>query len=344
MGASLDGSVGSRPVAPSTAQLLGDGARREPLVHADGKSGGQMERVVIDGDTFVLKHLRAADDWIMRATGDVACRAITVWRAGWLDRLPACIDHAVVDAAWDEGPDGHGGVLLMRDVGPWLVPEGDDEIPLEQHLRFIDHMAQLHVTFWGWRDTIGLLPVQDRFGWFGPGLADAERARGGTNVLPTQLVPEGWNRLATRSPQVADIVLDLLDDPTPLIAGLATTPQTLVHGDWKAGNLGSHPDGRTILLDWSIPGVGPGAADIAWYVCLNRARLPQSKDDALDAYRAALERHGVDTTGWWEQQCSLSLLGTLLLFGWEKALGDDDEGAEDLAWWEQRACDAAERL
>lgn len=34
----------------------------------------------------------------------------------------------------------------------------------------------------------------------------------------------------------------------------ALTPATLVHGDWKAGNLGEHPDGRTILLDWGWPG------------------------------------------------------------------------------------------
>ncbi len=344
MSTPLPESIGSRPVAPSTAQLLGDVARREPFVHGDGKSGGQMERVVIDDEEFILKHLHAAHDWIMRATGDRECRSITVWRSGWLDHLPTCIDHTVVGAAWDDRPDGRGGVLLMRDVGPWLVPEGDDEIPLEHHLRFIDHMAQLHATFWGWQDTIGLLPLSERFGWFGPDLAEAERARGGTNVVPTRLVPEGWARLSARSPRVADVVLDLLDDPTPLVASLEAMPQTLVHGDWKAGNLGSHPDGRTILLDWAIPGVGPGAADIAWYVCLNRARLPQSKDEALDAYRDALERHGIDTASWWERQCSLSLLGTLLLFGWEKALGDDDESAEDLAWWEQRALDAAARL
>ncbi len=269
MGGHPQGPVGSQPVVVSPAWLLGDGARREPFDHGDGKPGGRMERVVIDGETFVLKYLHAADDRVMRATGDVAGQPITSWQAGWLDRLPACLDHAVVGAAWDEQPDGRGGAPLMRDVGPWLVPEGDDEIPLDQHSTFIDYMAKLHVSFWGCRDTLGLLLLPDRFRWFGPGLADA--------------------------------VFDLFDDPTPLVAGLEATPQTLDHGDWKAGNPGSHPDGRIILLDRAIPGVGPGAADIAWYVCLNRARLPRSKDDALGTYRAALERHGVDTAPWWER-------------------------------------------
>ena len=38
--------------------------------------------------------------------------------------LPACIDHATVGAARE---DGHGAVL-MRDVGEWLVPAGDAPI------------------------------------------------------------------------------------------------------------------------------------------------------------------------------------------------------------------------
>jgi aminoglycoside phosphotransferase (APT) family kinase protein len=98
--------------------------------------------------------------------------------------------------------------------------------------------------------------------------------------VPTQLVPAGWARLLVRASQAATIVAELLDDPVPLAAGLTATPQTFVHGDWKAGNLGSHPDGRTILLDWAVPGIAPGCIDLAWYVCLNRARLPESKEAA----------------------------------------------------------------
>lgn len=36
----------------------------------------------------------------------------------------------------------------MRDVSRWLVPVTDDAIPIDQHLRFIDHMAEMHATFW----------------------------------------------------------------------------------------------------------------------------------------------------------------------------------------------------
>jgi len=337
-----------RPVAASVEELLGPDAVREPFTSTDGKSGVEMERVVVDGERYILKHLNLDDDWTMRATGDLACRPITVWRSGWLDQLPECLDHTVVGAAWDDRPHdrprGQGGALLMRDVGDALLPEGDHEIPLEQHLAFLDHMAQLHAAFWGCRDTVGLFSLPVRLVLFGPRLGSTERACGGTDVVPTELVPAGWERFAERAPRAAEIVLPLLDDPAPVVTALSTTPQTLIHGDWKAGNLGSHPDGRTILIDWAVPGVAPPCIDAAWYISLNRARLPQTKEASLLAYREALEHHGIDTAAWWERQSALCLLGLTLMFGWEKGLGDDDEGAEELAWWEARAVEGAREL
>ena len=336
--------TGRRRVADTVTDLLGAEVQGEPLSGSDGKTGARLERVVVDGESYVLKHLHPADDWGMRATGDLGFRSVTVWRNGWLDGLPAGIDHATVGAAWEDRPDGRGVVLVMRDVGPWLVPEGDDEIPAAQHLAFVDHLAQLHTTFWGRADTIGLLPLSIRLVFFGPRLGDVERARGGSDLVPTQLVPQGWARFAERAPRVAAAVLALHDDPSPLVSALLSTPQTLIHGDPKAGNLGSHPDGRSILLDWAVPGIAPPCLDIAWYVCLNRARLPQSKTETLEVYRGALERHGVVTAPWWERQRDLSLLGTLMLFGWEKALGDGEDADDELAWWQDRALDGIRRL
>src|SRR5947199_361864 len=82
---------------------------------------------------------------------------------------------------------------------------------------------------------------------------------------------------------------------------------TLVHGDWKMGNLGSHPDGRTILLDWAVTGEACGTSDLAWYLAINCERLPHSKEDAIAAYRDALERHGVTTSSWWDRAIALAL-------------------------------------
>jgi hypothetical protein len=47
-----------RPVASSLDELLAEAQRREPFRHGDSKSGSAFERVVIDGQTHVLKHVR----------------------------------------------------------------------------------------------------------------------------------------------------------------------------------------------------------------------------------------------------------------------------------------------
>ena len=143
---------------------------------------------------------------------------------------------------------------------------------------------------------------------------------------------EGWQRFAVRAPaDIAGSIDELRRDPTPLSAALLQTPQTFLHGDWKLGNLGHGRDGRVVLLDWAYPGQGPVAHELTWYLALNRARLPvgHTKESTTDDLRAALERHGVDTAGWWEQQVALCRLGALVQFGWEKAYGDDEE----LGWW-----------
>jgi hypothetical protein len=75
--------------------------------------------------------------------------------------------------------------------------------------------------------------------------------------------------------------------------------------------------------------------ELAWYLALNRSRIPvgHSKQTTIDDFRATLERRGIATLGWWERQLALCLLGAVVQFGWEKALGDDDE----LGWWTDAA-------
>jgi hypothetical protein len=329
-----------RPVAASIDELLRGASDRRVVTTADSKSGARFERVCIDGELFVLKHLHVDDDWIMRSTGDLGCRPLRVWQSGILDQLPSCIDHAVVGAAGGLGRNGWGAALLMRDVSASLVPEGDDPLPPDQHLGFLDHMAELHATFWGWTDTIGLAPPHHRYLEFSPDGIALEARRGWPDHVPP-LIVEGWKRFATDCTPVATPIIDLACDPSPLVAALATGPQTLLHGDWKLGNLGTHANGQTVLLDWAVPGQGSPTAELAWYLALNAARLPHGKEEAIAAYRASLEAHGVATFDWWDRALALSLLGALVWFGWEKALGGP---GPELAWWLDRGAEGLTHL
>jgi hypothetical protein len=312
--------------APSLADLLQRAESREPWAPEDTKSGARFERVVIGGERFVLKHQDPRDDWLLRAAGDTGRTYVRLWESGLLDRMPPVIDHAVVAA----GFDGTEGLVLLRDVSAALL-EPDVAFTPAQHTRYLEHMAALHAAFWGWQDDVGLTPLARRYLLFSPAVAEAEAARGSTALVP-RVMAQGWQTLPEVSPGLARVVLPLLADQTPLLAALARVPHTLVHGDWKAANLGSHADGRTVLLDFGeAPGEASPLADVTWYLALNAALLPEGKDDALASYRRALEGQGVATGEWWDRALALELLATMVQFGWEKALGGP---GEELDWWE----------
>jgi hypothetical protein len=225
-------------------------------------------------------------------------------------------------------------------VSPWLVPVTDEPISLDQHLRFLRHMAALHAAFWGCGSECEVVPVMHRYLELSPWLARAEATVGSAHLVP-RLVGEGWPRLAEVAPAAAAVVTPLAQDPGPLVEALEGTPQTFVHSNWKLDNLGTDADSRTVLLDWEQPGRGAALSDLAWYLAINCRRLPQGKQDAITAYRQALEEYGISTEAWWDRQLALCLLGALVQFGWEKALGGYDE---ELAWWETQALRAAPLL
>jgi hypothetical protein len=325
------------------AELLADVTERTTLAEGPGKSGARLERVVIGGQPYVLKHLDLAGDWTMRTSGCLHGASLTLWERGILARLPDCINQPIVEIVREEpaGPARWERCgLLMHDVTRWLVPVTDTPIPADQHMRFLQHMAALHASFWDCGSDCDVVPEMHRYLELSPWMAEAEAAIGSPHLVP-QLVAKGWPLLAEVAPAAAAVVTPLARDPGPLVDALATTPHTFVHGNWKLDNLGTDGAGRTVLLDWEQPGRGAPLSDLAWYLAINCRRLPQSKETSIGVYRDALEAWGIDTQPWWERQLALCLLGALVQFGWEKALGGYDE---ELAWWETQAVRAAALL
>jgi hypothetical protein len=330
---------GTRIVADRIADLIAGADAHHEVHPADGKSGSTYAQIEIGEQRFFLKTLSYEDDWISRLAGDDQHWQVKLWSGGVYDRAPECIDHTVVGVAQEGmGPSARAG-LLMRDIADWLVPEGDSTIDMGTHLRFLRHMAALHREFWGWHDTLGLMPLEQRFVFFAPANIADELTRPEVPT-PVALADEGWRRLPERAEALHALAVGVHREPSVLAERLRATPSTFVHGDWKAGNLGEHPDGRTILLDWAYPGEAPPCWDLTWYLALNAARLPHTKEEAIDAYRSSLEDAGIETAPWWETQLGLAMVGIMACFGWEKALGSDDE----LQWWEARALDGARLL
>jgi hypothetical protein len=337
-------AVRPNPLAGSVEELLAGARRLGPHRTGTTRSGAVFEAVEVDGQRCVVKYVHPDLDFTMRVSGDVGCRPRRAWELGLVDACPAAIDHATLGAApW--GRSGFGVALLMRDVSGELVPEGDEPLEEAQHERLLDHLAGLSAATWGWRDddaAPAFLPYRLRWAWFSPAVLATEAELGFPEPVP-RIALDGWHRFAERVPRrLAEAVRDLHADPRPLADALRTTPSTLLHGDWKLSNLGLAADGRTVLLDWAYPGEGPVAHELAWYLALNRARLPVgwTKERTMERFEESLRAHGIDTAGWWDRQLDLCLLGAVVQFGWEKALGDDAE----LGWWTAVALDGLDRL
>ena len=167
--------------AGSVDELLVGVESREPLPNTVGKSGATLERVVIDGRTLVLKHLRRDEDWTMRAAGVLSGATSLAWSRGLFDRLPPCFAPVVVGVALTP----HGCAILMHDVQRWLVPAVDDAVPLAQHRDFLNAMAALHAAFWEVGPDAAIVPEMHRYLDLSPWTAHAEsRARLGPPGAP----------------------------------------------------------------------------------------------------------------------------------------------------------------
>lgn len=117
-------------------------------------------------------------------------------------------------------------------------------------------------------------------------------------------------------------LLDRLGQPHPAFElGLrhlaATRPprsaETVVHGDFRTGNLIVGPDGLRAVLDWELAHRGDPIEDLGW-LCVKAWRFGGpgpvggfgAVDELLDAYRAAGGAEiGADELGWWQRYGTL---------------------------------------
>jgi hypothetical protein len=324
--------------ARSLDSLIRGATERVSVRSTDARSGASFEKLIIEGRPCFLKQLSAQDDWLMRVTGNTTHWEFQIWQAGLYHSAPSVIDHAMIGMALHDSGGMPRLAMLMHDRSADLVPPGDDLIPTSQHASFIRHLALMHAANVGWQDNLDLYPLARRTLMFAPATIEPELARADV-PLPLKVANHGWAVLPQRDAALFELVSAVHRDPATLAGLLAETPQTFIAGDWKMGNLGTRQSGETVLLDWAYPGEAPPAWELAWYLALNRARIPESKSDTISRYRRALERAGVATDPWWERQLDLCLLAMAATMGWEKAVGDADE----LAWWSHRAQEAAAR-
>ena len=196
-------------------------------------------------------------------------------------------------ARW--GRNGWGAALLMRDVSDDLPVLGDEPISEEMHAAFLDGIAALAAPCGTTRATwvcsrtgcvgrgSGPNSSQARSGSASPkrcpasppkvGSASPSAPRADVRGRSRGAAPRHVTAVGRAAHHAADVRARRLEDRQPRVRGT---------------------DGRVVLLDWAYPGEGPVCHELAWYLAINRARIPvgHTKESTIADFRAALERHG----------------------------------------------------
>jgi hypothetical protein len=314
---------------PALLDDVGDVAEHAPLI-STGWSGNVLERVTLaDGRTLIAKRIVPGSAWIDRHTRDPGREALLV-TSGVLGRLDGAIEHAAVAAR----RDGDAWWVIMHDVSRKLLPDGK-RLRRDESRLVLAAMNAMWDEFWD-EQVPHLCTLGDCLGLFSPSIAEAERD--GIDLLPKQY-EAFWEAFAEAvDHDVADGVLGLHQDLSPLVERLDSLGTTLVHADVRDEQIGLDGD-RLVLLDWGRATQGHPVVDLAWSMCHNAWRIDASHDELVEDFRRARgerdDPHANELIG---------LVG-LVMYGWilghSAAYHPDPAerrwGCEELDWWVPQA-------
>jgi aminoglycoside phosphotransferase (APT) family kinase protein len=270
-------------LADALARVLGVAEVTE-VTRLSGGASRETWRFVADGRTHVLQRQRAGDVREMRVEADVLRAAFT---AGV--RVPELVASGSVNDP--DNPVGASFMILEHVDGETIARKilRDDQFAHARGVLVADmarSLAALHTID---PSTIDGLPTVDQVAQYRATLDDLNERLG--QAHPTFELAFRW-----------------LEANRP-----SATRRTLVHGDFRLGNVMVGPDGLRAVLDWELAHVGDPMEDLGW-LCVRAWRFGSSRpvagvgdyDELIDAYRDA-SGSDVDreVVRWWE------VLGTL---------------------------------
>ena len=324
------------------------GTREHPFPN-DGWSGAALTLINRGSDRFVLKRDSLAGDWIAQATADGPILR-EAWFAAHGPPLPSPIRAPYLGA----GIDGEEFGILMPDLSGVLF-DWDAPISVGDLDHILGGLAEMHGYPWSVSAAIDpghWCPLRERVTLICR--ASLERPGAARDAVADRILP-GWDafdRVAV--PAVRDLIQGLGEEPRALLDALGQLPSTLIHGDLKLANVGIEPDRTIDLVDWQMVSVAPVAVELGWFLVSNVASLPLQPGDVLARYNDEARGRGGDTAhlGEWQAQVDAAILVGLLLRGWRKGadaeagliLASGGSAVDDLAWWCDRALEAAGRI
>lgn len=226
--------------------------------------------VAIDGDDFnlplVLKEPPVSENGrVLRAIGQ---REYGVYRRLG-PHLPLLVPGLVV------GDEQEGWFVLevltnLRPAPAWQVEDYDEAI---------SNLVSMHDRFWGLSEDLTNYPWLAR-----PFGADYDDTIIAAAASAHSLIND--ERLPQLRPYF-DTFSRLIRCSDEIAAPLRDIPATLIHGDYWPGNIARPIDGRQIVFDWQLAGMGPAILDIVGFAQAVRLHLtpPQSVEEIVQHYR-----------------------------------------------------------
>jgi len=275
------------PVTGATATQIGVGV---------GVSSA-LYRVALEGDgvpeTVVVKLPALAEEAVF--TSSVLrmyireCRFFQELAEASPVRVPVC-HHTAVDEETSRF------VVVMEDLGGMRIVDQTEGMAIADAERAVDELATWHAQWWGKGDALAAdgLTVS---------LADPIYPA----ILP-MVFGEGWEKV-TAAGEVPEPIMRVGPRWTEvfaqLLTELASAPNTMIHGDYRADNILFCPDGSAALLDFQLIGTGSGAYDLAYFVTQSlEPEVASANERALfERWLAGLRAGGVpesDLGGLWE--------------------------------------------
>lgn len=184
--------------------------------------------------------------------------------------------------------DPEGNWLMLEPYPTEVQPENWSA---DDYRKAIVNLARLHDNFWGLGDDLTVYP------WIGRPLTTEHEIYvwAAAQSLET-IVQHGAPAFVADSIIRTTMLAQLISQADVVIRVLQSAPQTLVHGDYWPGNISIDEDGRHIVYDWQMAGVGPGVLDLVGMVNNSRLRLsplPIDPAELVTLYR----REIADRTG-----------------------------------------------
>lgn len=294
-----------------------------------GMSGAEISRARLnDGTPVIVKRSSSESDLFQHRLGHTISLDHILWQDGTLRRLPAGVRSAILGTWLSRS----GTTIVMTDLRHNML--GSEHVfSADEALAMLERVERLHRA--GLKPSAAT-PLKLLISLFDhQGLLDR-----GANVLAAD-VKRGWKAFRDIMPSTsADAVIEMVDRPHALVDALRSRPSTFCHGDIAAVNM-AWANSDLVLVDWGQAFVGPPALEIARFLPSGLVRSDLDPDWFLAEYRALAGDH-FDA-----EALSLSLLATLIWYGWRKALDavetvDPAHRAQEvasLAWW----CEAADR-